>query len=98
MPAYYEDIPIKDSHEIRNIVANKISELNQQQFIFSEAYLFGDIASISIANTLSDECGMNFKLVNPFTQFKTATNLMTNKYYTETNHFFTPSAGIAIRL
>jgi hypothetical protein len=97
-PILYEDIPIKSVHEIRNIIESKLNELNKHPVNFSEVYLFGEIISKSIAETLSETTGINFKLVNPFTQLKADVNLLTNKYYRESNHLFTSSAGIAVRI
>jgi hypothetical protein len=95
---YYEDIPIINSHEIRSIITVKLDELNKNQLNFSEAYLFGEVISNPIAKALSEATGINFILINPFTQVKVGTNLLTNKYYTESNHFFTSSAGLAARI
>ena len=95
---YYEDIPIKSVHEVLSVVKDKIVELNQKQLFFTEAFLFGDTTSGIIAKALTEATGISFNLVNPFAQLKVDTNLMTNKYYTETNHFFAPSTGVAARI
>jgi len=95
---YYEDIPIKSGHEIRSIITGKLDELSKNQHKFSEAYLFGEMISNSIAKALSEATGINFILTNPFSQLKVETNLLTNKYYTESNHFFSSSAGLAARI
>ena len=97
-PVYYEDIPIKSAYEVPSIIKDKFNELNQKQFNFSLAFLFGDSTSSGIAKTLTEITGINFSLVNPFTQLKADTSIMTNKYYTETNHLFSPSAGVAARI
>ena len=76
----------------------KTSELNQKQFNFNEAFLFGDSTSKSITKVLTEATGIKFNLVNPFKQLKADTSLLTNKYYTETNHFFSSSAGVAARI
>jgi len=95
---YYEDIPIKSGHEIRSIITGKLDELLKNQLNFSEAFLFGEMISNPIAKALSEATGINFILVNPFTQLKVETSLLTNKYYTESNHFFSSSAGVAARI
>ena len=95
---YYEDIPIKSVHEVLSVVKDKVIELNQWQLIFTGAFLFGDTTSGIIAKALTEATGISFNLVNPFSQLKVDTNLMTDKYYTETNHFFSPSAGVAARI
>lgn len=97
-PIYYEDIPITRVQEVRSLVKNKIDEFNQERFNFSEAFLFGDSTSNAIAIALTETTGINFSLVNPFSQLKADTSIMTNKYYTETNHFFSPSTGVAARI
>ncbi len=97
-PIYYEDIPITDLHEFRGMVTDKLAELNQNHFKFKDAYLFGDSTSKSIINILNEATGINFNLVNPFIRLKVDTSIMTNKYYTERNHLFSPSAGIAARI
>jgi Tfp pilus assembly PilM family ATPase len=97
-PDYYEDIPIKSGQEIRSIIIGKLDELNKNQLNFSEAYLFGEVISNPIAKALSEATGINFILINPFTQLKVGTNLLTNKYYSESNHFFSSSAGLAARI
>ncbi len=97
-PIYYQDIPITDLQEFRSMVTDKLAELDQNHFRFKDAYLFGDSASKSIIKILSETTGINFNLVNPFIQLKVDTRIMTNKYYTERNHFFSPSAGIAARI
>lgn len=95
---YYEDIPITGVHEVRSVIKDKLNELNQKQLNFTEAFLFGDTPSHTIAKALTEATGINFNLVNPFSQLKADTSLMTDKYYTETNHFFSSSAGIAARI
>jgi Tfp pilus assembly PilM family ATPase len=95
---YYEDIPIKSVHEVLSVVKDKVIELNQWHLIFTGAFLFGDTTSGIIAKALTEATGISFNLVNPFSQLKVDTNLMTDKYYTETNHFFSPSAGVAARI
>jgi Tfp pilus assembly PilM family ATPase len=97
-PVYYEDIPITNVNEVRSIIKGKLHELNQKQFNFTEAYLFGDSTSNAIVKSLTETTGINFNLVNPFTLLKADTSLMTNKYYTETNHFFSPATGVAARI
>jgi Tfp pilus assembly PilM family ATPase len=97
-PVFYEDIPLISFHEICSLIAEKLNDLSNKQFDFTEAFLFGDSISNSTVKVLSDSTGIKFSLVNPFTQFKVKINLMTNKYYIETNHLFSPSAGIAARI
>jgi len=95
---YYEDIPIKSGHEIRSVITGKLEELSKNQLNFSEAYLFGEMISNPIAKALTEATGINFILINPFTQLKVETSLLTNTYYTESNHFFSSSAGVAARI
>jgi len=95
---YYEDIPIKSGHEIRSVITGKLEELSKNQLNFSEAYLFGEMISNPIAKALTEATGINFILINPFTQLKVETSLLTNTYYTESNHFFSSSAGLAARI
>jgi Tfp pilus assembly PilM family ATPase len=95
---YYEDFPIKSVHEVLSVVKDKVIELNQWHLIFTGAFLFGDTTSGIIAKALTEATGISFNLVNPFSQLKVDANLMTDKYYTETNHFFSPSAGVATRI
>jgi Tfp pilus assembly PilM family ATPase len=95
---YYEDIPISSIQEVRILIKDKLNELNQKQLNFTEAFLFGDTTSGIIAKALTEATGISFNLVNPFSQLKVETNLMTDKYYTETNHFFSPSTGVAARI
>ena len=97
-PVYYEDIPIPSVHEVRGLIKDKLSELNQKHFNFSEVFLFGDSASITIANALTETTGIIFNLVNPFSQLKTDISLLTSHYYTGTNHFFSPTLGVAARI
>jgi Tfp pilus assembly PilM family ATPase len=97
-PIFYEDIPIKSGHEIRNIIESKLSELKKYPGNFSEAYLFGEMISKSIAETISETTGINFILANPFTKLDVDNTLLTNKYYSESNHLFTSSAGTAVRI
>jgi len=97
-PDYYEDIPIKSGHEIRSVITGKLEELSKNQLNFSEAYLFGEMISNPIAKALTEATGINFILINPFTQLKVETSLLTNTYYTESNHFFSSSAGLAARI
>jgi len=98
IPNYYEDIPITNIHEVRNLIKQKLNEFEQNQINFTEAFLFGDSISNQIAKVLAEATGIDFSLVNPFSQLKVDTNLMTTKYYTETNNFFSSSAGVAVRL
>lgn len=97
-PVYYEDIPITDFHEITELIKNKIVELRNDSFNFTDATLFGDSSSHAIAKVLIELTGINFDLVNPFTHFTAKENLLTSKYFTETNHFFAPSTGTAVRI
>lgn len=97
-PLYYEDIPIRSAYEVPSVIKNKLDELNQKELNFSLAFLFGDSTSAGIAKTLTEVTGINFSLVNPFTQLKADSSIMTNKYCTETNHLFPTSTGVAARI
>lgn len=97
-PVYFEGIPISNVHETRNIIKQQFDELKQSQPIFAQAYLFGDSISDTIAKTLSEYIGIEFIMVNPFSQLNAEANVMTDKHYLETNRFFTASAGISFRL
>jgi Tfp pilus assembly PilM family ATPase len=97
-PIFYEDIPISNFHEITGLIKEKIVGLKNDSFNFTDATLFGDSSSYTIAKVLTELTGINFGLVNPFTHFTAEENLLTTKYFTETNHFFAPSAGTAVRI
>jgi Tfp pilus assembly PilM family ATPase len=97
-PVYYEDIPVTSFHNIRSLIAEKLNDLSNKQFNITEAFLFGDSISNSVVKVLSESTGIKFSLINPFSRFKVETKFMTNKYYTETNHLFSPSTGIAVRI
>ncbi len=93
---HYEDIPITNIQEIRNLITdvlNKIINLKLDQ-----AYLFGNTISHSAAQILSETTGIDFVIMNPFTKLKADLRLMTNKFYTESNHLFSASAGTAVRV
>ena len=97
-PIYYEDIPIRNFHEINSLIKEKIAGLRSDLYNFADAALFGDSSSHAIAKVLSEMTGINFSLVNPFKHFTAEENLVTSKYFTESNHFFAPSAGTAVRI
>ncbi len=97
-PIYYEDIPVKSVNEIPSMIREKLTELNKIRFNFNEVFLFGDSASHTIAKVLAETVGIDFILVNPFANIIVNTNLMTNKYYSETNHFFCSSTGVSVRV
>jgi Tfp pilus assembly PilM family ATPase len=97
-PLYYEDIPIRSAYEVPSTIKDKLNDLNQKQLNFSLAFLFGDSTSAGIAKTLTEITEISFSLVNPFTTLKADPSIVTNKYYTETNHLFSTSAGVAARI
>lgn len=97
-PMYYKDIPISKFHEITGLIKEKIIGLRNDSFNFTDATLFGDSSSHAITKVLSELTGINFSLVNPFKHFTAEDNLLTTKYFTETNHFFSPSAGTTVRI
>lgn len=97
-PIYYEDIPISKFQEITGLIKEKMVGLRNDSFNFTDATLFGDSSSHAIAKVLSELTGINFSLINPFKHFAAEDTFLTSKYFTETNHFFAPSAGTAIRI
>lgn len=96
-PIHYEDIPVKNINEVISIIRYKINELREKQFNYTEIYFFGESSSQVISNLLSKSTDVNTNLVNPFTNFKVNSELLTNKFYTSLNHFFSASVGAAIR-
>lgn len=97
-PIYYEDIPMVDIKIVSQLIKNSISQLNQISINCDQAYLFGNLISHAIANKLTESVGIKFVIINPFTELKAEPLLLANKFYSESNHFFSPSAGVAIRV
>ena len=97
-PVYYEDIPLTIFHEIPELIKGKIEELRNNQFNFTDAVLFGESSSNTLTKVLTESTNINFRLINPFSHLKAEENLLTNVYFTETNHFFSPSAGAVVRI
>lgn len=97
-PIYYEDIPMVDIKNVSQLIKNSISRLNQIKINCDQAYLFGNLISHAIANKLTESVGIKFVIINPFTELKAEVLLLANKFYSESNHFFSPSAGVAIRV
>lgn len=97
-PTYYEDFPITTLHQIPELIKTKIEGLGGAEIIDENLYLFGDSISASLANILTEKTGINFTLVNPFSQLKSESALLTNKLYSENNHLFTTSTGTALRI
>jgi Tfp pilus assembly PilM family ATPase len=97
-PIHYEDIPIKSINEVISIIRYKINEVSQKQIKFNEICLFGDSSSQVISSLLSKSTGINVKLVNSFSSLKVASDIMSTKFYTSMNHFFSASVGAAVRV
>lgn len=95
---HYEDIPITTAQEIRNLITDMPNKFIKMKLELTRAYLFGNAISYTIAQTLSENTGRDFIIINPFTKLKANSLLLTNKYFTESNHFFSASVGTAVRV
>jgi hypothetical protein len=94
----YEEFPISSTQEIKDcfkVILNKIAE---SKLHFEKAYLFGDTISNSVAEYLSEYTKVQFILLNPFNNFQISSELLLNKNYSQSNHFFSSSVGAAVRL
>lgn len=100
-PVYFKIIPLNDAGQITPVL---LDEINNNQFIkvnknfIENAFIAGEDLSVSLAKSLSDAIGLNFKFFNPFEKIKPETNLHENKCYVEKYNSFSPAAGIALRL
>jgi Tfp pilus assembly PilM family ATPase len=100
-PVYFNIIQLNDAGQITSVL---LDEINNNQYIkvnknfIESAFIAGEDISISLAKSLSDTIGLNFKYFNPFEKIKPETNLHQNKCYVEKFNSFSPAAGIALRL
>ena len=100
-PVYFKIIPLLDAGQITTVL---LDEINNNQFIkvnknfIENAFIAGVDISFSLAKSLSDAIGLNFKFFNPFEKITPETNLYQNKYYIEKYNSFSPAAGVALRL
>ena len=100
-PVYFKIIPLLDAGQITTVL---LDEINNNQFIkvnknfIENAFIAGVDISVSLAKSLSEAIGLNFKFFNPFEKITPETNLIQNKCHIEKYNSFSPAMGIALRL
>ncbi|MDR3667169.1 MAG: hypothetical protein P4L35_10025 [Ignavibacteriaceae bacterium] len=100
-PVYFKTLPINDAGQITSVL---LDEINNNQYIkinknfIESAFIAGEDVSISLAKSLSDTIGFDFKYFNPFEKMKPESNLYQNKCYVEKYNSFSPATGIALRI
>lgn len=95
---FYEEFPISSTQEIKNCFKDILNKISDSKLHFEKAYLFGDTISNSVAEYLSEYTKVQFILLNPFNNFQISSELLLNRNYTQSNHFFSSSVGAAVRL
>jgi Tfp pilus assembly PilM family ATPase len=100
-PVYFKVIPVNDAGQITSILLDEINNnlyIKVNKNFIENAFIAGEDVSISLAKSLSDAIGLNFKYFNPFEKIKPEASLYQNKCFIEKYNSFSPAAGIALRL